>query len=300
MSDDRHEASGPYQHCRPLTEDEYATLKADIEQHGVKEYVHVDENGAILVGHHRARAAAELGIEYPRHVVTGLSEQQKHEYAVRLESLGRSKDMETKRYTALNLWRDPAVKANKTKLADLVGVTEAAVRQWIKADDDRVAAEAAAMEVIEDLRLPPAEAERVTDALGRERPTSYAPRQSKSVAEPEGEGDEESQSPEPELLPSAEPEPEPVAGDVIDEVADLLDDSGAYEEIEADRRVKAVWTFRLSWVRFVAEHPPGVFADGLGVDDLGEVVRDCDRLLEWLRQAREAAASVRRPRRVGA
>jgi ParB-like chromosome segregation protein Spo0J len=114
---------GQYQHCRPLTDEEYAALKTDIEENGVLEYVHVDENGEILVGHHRARAAAELGIEYPRHVVVGLSEREKHEYAARLESLGRAKDIDTKKYTARHLYQG-CLGLSQKRIGDLVGVSQ--------------------------------------------------------------------------------------------------------------------------------------------------------------------------------
>jgi len=91
----------------------------------------------------------------------------------------------------------------------------------------------------------------------------------------------------------------PTAGDVADEIAAALDDSDAYEQIEQERRVRSLWQFRLSWLRFVSEHPPGALVEGLRSDDLAEVIRDCDRLVAWLTRAREVAATARRPRRVG-
>lgn len=270
-------ATGPYQHCRPLTDEEYAALKADIEQNGIKEYVHVDENGAVLVGHHRAMAAAELGIEYPRHVVTGLSEQQKHEYAVRLESLGRSKDMETKQWTALDLWRDDAVKVSKVRLAELVGADEKSVRRWIAEDEAKRRKQAE--EINGEGRLPPAEPKRVTDALGRERPTTY--RSHRPKAQPEAEA------------PA-------VVGEVMAEIADELEASGAFERVEAEKRARRARSIRLTLLEIVSTYPPGVLAEGLDSDELGQLVADLDALLTWTERAKQVTRQARRPRRIEA
>lgn len=74
----RHE---PYQLLPPLLDDEYAALKANIEEHGVLVPVEFDEDGNILDGHHRLRIAKELGIDYPSVTRTGMSEQQKRSHA---------------------------------------------------------------------------------------------------------------------------------------------------------------------------------------------------------------------------
>jgi hypothetical protein len=68
----------------PLTEEEYNALRADIEAHGVLVPIDVDEEGTILDGHHRARAAAELGIDCPKRVVSGLTAGEKWDHALRL------------------------------------------------------------------------------------------------------------------------------------------------------------------------------------------------------------------------
>jgi ParB-like chromosome segregation protein Spo0J len=268
------EIEHPYQHCRPLTDEEYAALKADIDQHGVLDYVHVDETGAILVGHHRARAAAELGIDYPRHVVYGLSEQQKHEYAVRLESLGRSKDMDTKRWTALNLWHDPNVRLNQKRIAELVGVGKSTVNDWIRDDDEQRGTQApTAVNPAPD--LPPTEASTVQDAIGRQRPTTYAPRQ-----------------------PAPADPADPTVGDVREEIRAAFDEEGLAEDEALRRHMQAMARVRITWLRFISENPPGVFLDGLDRPGVASLIGDLDRFTNWIAQARAGAVEARRPRRV--
>lgn len=275
-----------YQHCRPLTEDEYQALKADIEQHGVLEYVHVDEDGAILVGHHRARAASELGIDYPRHVIHGLSEQQKHEYAVRLESLGRSRDMDTKQWTALNLWNDSAVKLSQARIAELVGTAPSVVHKWIDADRKAKAAEATsdpASGVNSSANLSPDEAPTVEDSIGRQRPRTYKKSgQNGTAATP---------APEPETA---------VVGDVMSEIADELEASGAFERVEAEKQARRARSIRLTLLEIVSAYPPGVLAEGLDSDELGQLVADLDALLAWTEQAKQVTQQARRPRRIEA
>jgi len=88
-------------------------------------------------------------LQHPRHAPVHLSgrdrlaltEEQKYEYAVRLQSLGRSRDMDTKRWTALDLWHDPAVKVSQKGIADLVGVTPKTINVWVKEDEQQRQAE---------------------------------------------------------------------------------------------------------------------------------------------------------------
>ena len=72
----RPNASGDqYQLLPPLTDDEFASLKADIALHGVLVPVVIDaDSGEVVEGHHRVRAWTELRSErvtvpdYPREV----------------------------------------------------------------------------------------------------------------------------------------------------------------------------------------------------------------------------------------
>lgn len=79
----------PYQLLPSLSADEYAALSADIKARGVMVPVELDEAGAILDGHHRSAIAAELGIDCPTVVRTGLSESAKREHVLKLNLLRR-------------------------------------------------------------------------------------------------------------------------------------------------------------------------------------------------------------------
>ena len=68
-----------------LEPDEYEALKFSIKESGFwsANPVVVDENGDILDGHNRARACHELGVDYPTVVLSGLTDWEKVDYAVR-------------------------------------------------------------------------------------------------------------------------------------------------------------------------------------------------------------------------
>jgi hypothetical protein len=66
----------------------------------------------------------------------------------------------------------------------------------------------------------------------------------------------------------------------------------------AARHVDEMARVRATWLRFISEQPPGVFADGLDHAELERLRRDLDRVIGWLQQARDAAATARRPRKV--
>lgn len=55
----------PYEVTLGLSADEYAALRADIAEHGMLVPVVHDQHGKILDGHHRARVAADLDVDYP-------------------------------------------------------------------------------------------------------------------------------------------------------------------------------------------------------------------------------------------
>jgi ParB-like chromosome segregation protein Spo0J len=74
----------PYQVLPPLTEDEYAALKADIAANGVLIPIVVDQHGVIIDGHHRARIAEGLGIPYKRQVQMFASDEERHDAALGL------------------------------------------------------------------------------------------------------------------------------------------------------------------------------------------------------------------------
>lgn len=67
-----------YQLLPELPPEQFEALKTDIAERGVVVPVVVDEFGAILDGHNRARACRELGInDYPVEMRSGLSEEER-------------------------------------------------------------------------------------------------------------------------------------------------------------------------------------------------------------------------------
>jgi ParB-like chromosome segregation protein Spo0J len=82
-----------YRFFPPLPADEYAAFKASIAELGVLVPVEVDETGAILDGHERVRAWRELRAEgvdvpdYPRMIRTGMDENEKRLYVVRVNTI---------------------------------------------------------------------------------------------------------------------------------------------------------------------------------------------------------------------
>lgn len=73
----------------PLSEAEFENLKADIERHGVLVPILVDEQGTIIDGHHRKRAADELGIRCPQLKKTFRDEDDRRAHAIAANLLRR-------------------------------------------------------------------------------------------------------------------------------------------------------------------------------------------------------------------
>lgn len=70
-------AEPTYQLLPPLSEDDYQRLAADIKERGVLVPIDVDEDGTVLDGHHRLKIADSLGLECPKNVIRGLTEEGK-------------------------------------------------------------------------------------------------------------------------------------------------------------------------------------------------------------------------------
>ena len=87
----------PYQLLPRLSEEEYAGLRAEIVENGVRVPIDVDEDGVILDGHHRAWITAELGIDCPKRVITGLTEQGKRDHARAVNAVRRQLTVEQRR-----------------------------------------------------------------------------------------------------------------------------------------------------------------------------------------------------------
>lgn len=77
-------ANGLYQLLDPLSPEEYAALRADIEARGILIPVEKDEDGNTLDGHHREQIAGELGIGYPTVVRRFASEEEKADHVVKI------------------------------------------------------------------------------------------------------------------------------------------------------------------------------------------------------------------------
>lgn len=79
--DDVQSTSPKYQLMPAMDPVEYAALKQNIKEHGVKVAVEYDEDGEILDGHHRVAICAELDIyNFPKIIRSGLSEQEKRSH----------------------------------------------------------------------------------------------------------------------------------------------------------------------------------------------------------------------------
>ena len=116
-----------YQLLPSLTETEYETLKADIEQRGVMVPVEYDEKGNVLDGHHRLRACAELGIkDYPSVVRSGLTEDQKKEHVLIVNLARRHMNAEQRKQAVLRVKLETAW--SNVRIAELFGVAEGTIR----------------------------------------------------------------------------------------------------------------------------------------------------------------------------
>lgn len=73
-----------YQLLPRLTDDEFAALKDDILTRGVMVPIEKDEHGNILDGYHRAEICAEIGIDPPVLIRTGMSHEEKVQHALSL------------------------------------------------------------------------------------------------------------------------------------------------------------------------------------------------------------------------
>ena len=92
-----------YQVMPDLTPEEYEALKSSIREKGVLMPVKIDEDGNILDGYHRAKICDELGISYPRSVKAGLTEEEKFDYALRINLHRRHLTREQRQEMALKL-----------------------------------------------------------------------------------------------------------------------------------------------------------------------------------------------------
>jgi len=128
-----------YQLLPELPPEQFEALKADIAKRGVVVPVLMDEFGAILDGHNRARACRELGInDYPIEVRRGLSEPEKRALARNLNALRRHLTREQVRSLIADQLRDTPEWSNQRVAGglDVDDKTVASVRAGLVATSE--------------------------------------------------------------------------------------------------------------------------------------------------------------------
>lgn len=113
----------------PLSSAEFVALKDDISLHGVRVPVVVDEAGEIIDGHHRYRAAVDLGMrlsEIPVEVRSGLSEQEKRQLSRSMNMQRRHLTVKQKRSLIADELREDATQSNNS-IAQRLGVSDVTV-----------------------------------------------------------------------------------------------------------------------------------------------------------------------------
>jgi len=131
----------PYQVMPELDAEEYRALKADIEENGIIVPITVDGSGHIIDGHHRYKAARELGIDDPPiQVRDDLDDDAKRSLAWRLNMQRRHVDGRTKK----DLIRDRieelierGIDKTDAEVAEEMGCT----RQWVSEVRETVVAD---------------------------------------------------------------------------------------------------------------------------------------------------------------
>jgi len=123
----------PYQVLPELAAEEYRALKQDIDENGIIVPISVDDEGNVIDGHHRLRAARELGIANPpMEVKEGLDHSEKRSLAYRLNMQRRQINRQTKKQLIkqrLNELIDAGIDKTDEDVADELGCSESRVRQ---------------------------------------------------------------------------------------------------------------------------------------------------------------------------
>ena len=119
---------GRYQVMPALSAEEYASLKADIKEHGVLVPVEYDDEGNILDGFHRVQICQELGLDWPKVVRTDLTDAQKLEHAWTLNLARRHLSREQKQGIASRLRRDGWT---QERIAQTLSVSPATISMWL-------------------------------------------------------------------------------------------------------------------------------------------------------------------------
>lgn len=115
----------------PLSDTEYADLKADIEQRGVVVPILVDEHRNVIDGQHRLRIAHELGLtDFPVEIRPGLSVEERERLAWDLNAHRRHMTKEQRRELALKLRKEGK---SYREIGERLGVSHEIARKDVSA-----------------------------------------------------------------------------------------------------------------------------------------------------------------------
>lgn len=128
-----------YQVMPELSAEEYAELKADIEQRGVMVPIEYDEQGNVLDGYHRLKICGELGIkDFPKVIRAGMTESEKLTHARKLNIARRHLTSEQKRGLIREQLKETPEKSDR-QIAKALGVdnhTVASQRKNLEASEE--------------------------------------------------------------------------------------------------------------------------------------------------------------------
>lgn len=133
---DTQEAGAPFQAMPDLAPDEYQALEQSILDNGILQPILVDENGAIIDGHHRQKIAKRHNLPCPEDVKTGFTDAEKRTLALTLNLDRRHLSREQRREVlAKSIKADPQLSdrahAERTGASDK---TAGAVRRDLEAN----------------------------------------------------------------------------------------------------------------------------------------------------------------------
>lgn len=246
-----------YQPFNDLPAAQFQVFKDDIEKRGVRVPIIVDEHDATIDGHQRRRACAELGIECPREVVAGLSEDEKVELALALNAFRRHLEAGERREAIQKLrnlgW-------STRRIAKHEGISHQAVKKHIqkakKQEADQVATPVATSE-------PPSGVDPTTGEVEAPPPPRVVGSDGKSYA---------ADRPQPVKAPPDELVEQ--ANEMMAENVPELTDGPAYRKAE-----KAIREARLA-LKNIA---PALAARGaMRHKSMNETMEKVDELQQWL------------------
>lgn len=111
----------------PLTDEEYDTLKADIQENGILVPIILDEDGDVIDGQHRLQIASELNLtDIPFETKYGLSDDEKEDMAIGVNIHRRQMNREQRQALVVHL-RQKGMSTRQ--IAEKVGVNNSTVKR---------------------------------------------------------------------------------------------------------------------------------------------------------------------------